>query len=159
MFWLIYCVSFAHLVESTVDIPEGAGSSPASTLLFYNLLVMPPLKSQIKTLFLQEMFARGILTIGSHNMSFSHTDDDLDQLFSAYNEVIPMLVEGVRHNKLESMLRCQPLQPLFKVRWFAEIRFTIRKHPLMISGMIPGSGMRAKPGWQLWKFLFGLTHL
>ena len=71
---------------------------------------------QIKTLFLQEMFARGILTIGTHNMSFSHTDADLDQLFNAYNEVIPMLVEGVRHNKLESMLRCQPLQPLFKVR-------------------------------------------
>jgi len=30
--------------------------------------------------------------------------------------VIPMLVDGVRRNKLESMLRCQPLQPLFKVR-------------------------------------------
>ena len=71
---------------------------------------------QIKTLFLQEMFARGILTIGSHNMSFSHSDADLAKLFSAYNEVIPMLVEGVRQNKLESMLRCQPLQPLFKVR-------------------------------------------
>lgn len=71
---------------------------------------------QIKTLFLQEMFARGILTIGTHNMSFSHTDEDLDQLFNAYNEVIPMLVDGVRHNKLKSMLRCQPLQPLFKVR-------------------------------------------
>lgn len=71
---------------------------------------------QIKTLFLQEMFARGILTIGSHNMSFSHSDADLDQLFRAYDEVIPMLVEGVRRNKLESMLRCQPLQPLFKVR-------------------------------------------
>lgn len=71
---------------------------------------------QIKTLFLQEMFARGILTIGSHNMSYSHSDVDLSQLFSAYDEVIPMLVEGVRRNKLESMLRCQPLQPLFRVR-------------------------------------------
>ena len=71
---------------------------------------------QIKTLFLQEMFARGILTIGSHNMSFSHSDADLAKLFSAYDEVIPMLVEGVRQNKLESMLRCQPLQSLFKVR-------------------------------------------
>ena len=71
---------------------------------------------QIKTLFLQEMFARGILTIGSHNMSYSHSDTDLEKLFRAYDEVIPMLVEGVRQNKLESMLHCQPLQPLFKVR-------------------------------------------
>lgn len=71
---------------------------------------------QIKTLFLQEMFSRGILTIGSHIMSYSHKDVDLDKLFSAYDEVIPMLVEGVRGNKLESMLRCKPLKPLFKVR-------------------------------------------
>lgn len=71
---------------------------------------------QIKTLFLQEMFARGILTIGSHNMSYSHSDADLDRLFGAYDEVVPMLAEGVRGNKLESMLRCQPLEPLFKVR-------------------------------------------
>lgn len=71
---------------------------------------------QIKTLFMQEMLARGILTIGTHNMSFSHSDADLDRLFNAYDDVIPMLAEGVRQNKLESMLRCQPLQPLFKVR-------------------------------------------
>lgn len=71
---------------------------------------------QIKTLFLQEMFARGILTLGTHNMSYSHTNSDLDQLFNAYSEVIPLLVKGVRENKLESMLRCKPLEPLFKVR-------------------------------------------
>ncbi|MEW6165099.1 MAG: aminotransferase class III-fold pyridoxal phosphate-dependent enzyme [Pseudomonadota bacterium] len=71
---------------------------------------------QIKTLFLQEMFARGILTIGSHNMSYSHSDADLDKLLSAYGEVIPLLTEAVRHKKLEALLRCEPLQPLFKVR-------------------------------------------
>ncbi len=71
---------------------------------------------QIKTLFLQEMFARGILTIGTHNVSYSHSDADLNKLFSAYGEVIPLLTEAVRSKKLETMLRCEPLQPLFKVR-------------------------------------------
>lgn len=71
---------------------------------------------QIKTLFLQEMFARGILTIGTHNLSYSHSDADLDTLFSVYGEVIPLLVKAVRHQRLESMLRCEPLQPLFRVR-------------------------------------------
>ncbi len=71
---------------------------------------------QIKTLFMQEILARGVLTLGTHNMSYSHSDADLDKLFDAYDEVIPLLVEGVRRNKLETMLRCQPLQPLFKVR-------------------------------------------
>jgi glutamate-1-semialdehyde 2,1-aminomutase len=71
---------------------------------------------QIKTLFLQEMFARGILTIGTHNVSYSHSDADLNKLFSTYGEVIPLLTEAVRSKKLESMLRCEPLKSLFKVR-------------------------------------------
>lgn len=71
---------------------------------------------EIKTLFLQEMFVRGILTIGSHNMSYSHSDADLNMLLTAYREVIPMLVDAVRNRKLETMLRCESLQPLFKVR-------------------------------------------
>ncbi|WP_368655546.1 aminotransferase class III-fold pyridoxal phosphate-dependent enzyme [Castellaniella ginsengisoli] len=71
---------------------------------------------QIKTLFLQEMFARGILTIGTHNMSYSHTDADVQKLLQAYREVVPILVSAVRRGKLEAMLRCKPLEPLFKVR-------------------------------------------
>ena len=71
---------------------------------------------QIKTLFMQEMLARGILTFGTHNMSYSHSDGDLGKLFSAYDKVIPMLVTAVNERSLEKMLHCQPLEPLFKVR-------------------------------------------
>ena len=71
---------------------------------------------QIKTLFLQEMFARGLLTIGTHNMSYSHSNEDLRQLLQAYREVVPMLAEVVRRGTLELALRCDPLEPLFKVR-------------------------------------------
>ena len=71
---------------------------------------------QIKTLFLQEMFARGILTLGTHNMCFSHSDADVARILSAYEEVIRILVDGVRTNTLESLTRCRPLQPLFKIR-------------------------------------------
>lgn len=71
---------------------------------------------QIKTLFMQEMLARGILTFGTHNLSYAHSDTDLVKIFSAYDGVVPMLVDAVRNGKLEIMLRCAPLQPLFKVR-------------------------------------------
>ena len=71
---------------------------------------------EIKTLFLQEMFARGVLTIGTHNLSFSHSDEDIDRLMAAYADVIPILVDCVRQKTLESVLRCSPLQPLFKLR-------------------------------------------
>jgi glutamate-1-semialdehyde 2,1-aminomutase len=71
---------------------------------------------QILTLLMQEMLAHGILTFGSHNMSYSHSDDDLERLFAAYDRTLPRLVEAVRDGTLESMLTCQPLEPLFKVR-------------------------------------------
>ena len=70
----------------------------------------------MKTLFMQEMLARGILTFGTHNMSYSHTDADVAKLVAAYSEVLPLLGDAVRSGKLFEMLRCEPLQPLFKVR-------------------------------------------
>jgi glutamate-1-semialdehyde 2,1-aminomutase len=65
---------------------------------------------------MQEMFARGILTLGTHNMSYSHSDQDLDKLFVTYREVIPLLVKAIKEKSLEEMLHCQVLKPLFKVR-------------------------------------------
>lgn len=71
---------------------------------------------QIKTLFLQEVFARGILTLGTHNLSYAHANADIDRLLSVYDEVFPILHEAIDGGKLEKLLRCTPLQPLFKVR-------------------------------------------
>lgn len=71
---------------------------------------------QVRTLFLQEMFARGVLILGSHNMSFAHSDEDIAQLHDAYNEVFPILRRAVAEETLESELRCETLKPLFKVR-------------------------------------------
>lgn len=71
---------------------------------------------QIKTLFLQEMFARGVLTLGSHNMSYAHTDADVAQLLGAYDAVFPLLRQAIDAGTLEANLRCAALEPLFKVR-------------------------------------------
>jgi glutamate-1-semialdehyde 2,1-aminomutase len=70
----------------------------------------------VKTLFLQEMFARGILTLATHNMSFAHSAADVRQLLDAYDEVIPILQDAVENRTLAQRLRCEPLAPLFKVR-------------------------------------------
>ncbi|MFQ3543030.1 aminotransferase class III-fold pyridoxal phosphate-dependent enzyme [Halobacillus rhizosphaerae] len=71
---------------------------------------------EIKTLFLQEMFKRGILTVGTHNLSYSHSDQDIKKLIDAYEEVLPLIKAAVVNNKLDQLLTCKPLQPLFKVR-------------------------------------------
>jgi glutamate-1-semialdehyde 2,1-aminomutase len=70
---------------------------------------------QIKTLYLQEMFARGILTLGTHNMSYAHSDEDVQRLLDAYDEVLEILKAAVG-GKLEQLLVCKPLEPLFKIR-------------------------------------------
>ncbi len=71
---------------------------------------------QIKTLFMQEMLARGILTYGTHNLNYAHTEDDIDTVLAAYREVLPMLTDAVENGSLDSMLTCEPLVPLFKIR-------------------------------------------
>jgi glutamate-1-semialdehyde 2,1-aminomutase len=72
---------------------------------------------ELKTLFMQEMLQRGFLTLGTHNMSYGHQDEDIENLVAAYDRVIPMLVESGKSSKwLHSLLHCAPLEPLFRVR-------------------------------------------
>lgn len=70
----------------------------------------------IKTLFLQEVFSRGFLIIGTHNLCYAHTDSDLGRLLTAYDEVFPLLRSAVDGRNLEQVLRCQKLEPVFTVR-------------------------------------------
>lgn len=70
----------------------------------------------IRTLLLQEMFSRGILTLGSHNMSYSHSPDDVEKLLTVYDAVLPLIGAAVADKTLEKDLRCDPLVPLFQIR-------------------------------------------
>lgn len=70
----------------------------------------------IKTLYMQEMLKRGILTLGGHETTYAHTDADIDSLLKAYSDVMPILKDAIKNNKVVEMLDCEPLVPLFKVR-------------------------------------------
>ncbi len=71
---------------------------------------------ELKTLYLQEMFARGILINATHNISYAHSDADIERLLTAYDEILPLLRDTDTQGDLSERLQCQPLQPLFKVR-------------------------------------------
>ena len=71
---------------------------------------------EVKTFFLQEMFQRGILTLGAHNLSFSHTKSDIDQLLLVYDEVLPLIKEKIQNSNLIEAISGDILEPLFKVR-------------------------------------------
>ncbi|WP_413173373.1 aminotransferase class III-fold pyridoxal phosphate-dependent enzyme [Anabaena azotica] len=91
-----------------------SGHPTWSFILINNLEVYTQL--QIKTLFLQEVFKRGILTLGSHNISYAHNDVEVERLLAVYGEVFPILKDAVDNCLLEKYLQCQTLEPLFKVR-------------------------------------------
>ena len=71
---------------------------------------------EIKTLFLQEMFKRGILTLGSHNISFSHSKDMVDHLIEVYAEVLPIIEKNLNNQTLLENIQGDILKPLFKIR-------------------------------------------
>jgi len=69
-----------------------------------------------KTFYLQEMFAAGILIIGSHNLSYAHTSKEIDSLLSVYEHFFNKLKKAIENKTLETLLLVKPLLPLFKVR-------------------------------------------
>jgi glutamate-1-semialdehyde 2,1-aminomutase len=71
---------------------------------------------ELKTLLLQELFLRGILSFGTHNLSFAHSDADISRLLTVYDEVLPLLGAAAHDGRIGELLRCKPLEPLFKVR-------------------------------------------
>ena len=71
---------------------------------------------EIKTFFLQEMLKQGVLTLGAHNLSFSHTKKDIAKLIKVYQEVLPLIKQHVRKGTLIETIKGDILQPLFKVR-------------------------------------------
>ena len=71
---------------------------------------------EIKTLWMQELLQRGVLSVGTHNVSYAHTEADVARLLDVYDEVLPMIGKALDSGTLRQTLRCEPLAPLFKVR-------------------------------------------
>jgi glutamate-1-semialdehyde 2,1-aminomutase len=72
--------------------------------------------SKAKTLFLQEMFFRGILILGSHNITLSHDKDSISRIQSAYREVLSLIQKAEISDTYQDHLLVEPLKPLFRVR-------------------------------------------
>ena len=70
---------------------------------------------ELKTLLLQEMFSQGILNLGVHNISYAHTKTMVQKLINGY-DVFFAKVEECSRSGIDSLLKCESLEPLFKVR-------------------------------------------
>ena len=71
---------------------------------------------EIKTFIQQNVLATGILWYGQHNISYVHTQGDLDKLLNVYKKVFPELKRLLEENKLRQSLKGRPITNVFKVR-------------------------------------------
>ncbi|MFO7523912.1 MAG: aminotransferase class III-fold pyridoxal phosphate-dependent enzyme [Ignavibacteriaceae bacterium] len=82
------------------------------TIITFDASVGNPL--EMKSLVQQEMIKRGILWGGFHNMSFSHSDEDVEYILKVYNEVLPILKQAVDEKNVIGYLRGEPVEPVFR---------------------------------------------
>jgi len=113
----------ASLVEGVTQRIEAHGVGHIASVSghpswsFLNLRDVEPYTMwEIKTLYMQEMFARDILAYGTHDMSYAHQPADVATLLAAYDEVFPLIKSAVDDRRMGELLRCEPLKPLFRVR-------------------------------------------
>ena len=71
---------------------------------------------ELKTLFIQEVVKRGFYTLGTHNISYAHNEDDIQKLLEVYAIVFKKLKEAVELSNVKDQLECEVLVPLFQVR-------------------------------------------
>jgi len=70
----------------------------------------------LKTLLMQELHQAGFLSVGTHNISFAHSEADVAGLLAAYADILPRVAHHARNGTLRDALRCNPLVPLFRLR-------------------------------------------
>jgi glutamate-1-semialdehyde 2,1-aminomutase len=71
---------------------------------------------EIRTLFMQETFKRGLLILSTHNVTLAHTSKYRREVIEIYQEVTQLIADALKAEKIRQLLEVEPLKPLFKVR-------------------------------------------
>ena len=82
------------------------------TMLTFDPAINDPLA--LKSLLQQEFFKRGILWSGFHNISYSHTDEDIEYTLEAYREVLIYAKRAVQEDIVQSSLCGEVVEPVFR---------------------------------------------
>ncbi len=82
------------------------------TIITFDAFAGNPL--EMKSLVQQEMIKRGILWGGFHNMSYSHSDKDVEYTIQVYKEVLPILKKAVEEKNVAGCLKGEPVEPVFR---------------------------------------------
>lgn len=71
---------------------------------------------KLKTLFLQEMFKNGVIVLSTHNVNLAMKEKQLKLISQAQRKALEVISIAINESRVEELLECTPLEPLFKVR-------------------------------------------
>ena len=69
---------------------------------------------EVKAFVQQELFKRGIMWSGFHNMCFSHSDEDIARTLAAYGEVLALLKSAIETGDVAHRLEGEPVEAVFR---------------------------------------------
>lgn len=99
------------LKELDIDFVSISGY-PFRTIVNFDAKVGNPLL--MKSYVQQELIKRGILWSGFHNLSYSHSDEDINYTLGAYKEVLGLLKDKIIDSSLENCLLGKSIEPVFR---------------------------------------------
>jgi len=73
-------------------------------------------KAEIRTLLMKELIARGVLTLGSHNVCYAHNEADIQKVLSAYDAALRCLADALGRGRMVEALNGPAIEPVFRVR-------------------------------------------
>ncbi|NUR78419.1 MAG: aminotransferase class III-fold pyridoxal phosphate-dependent enzyme [Thermoleophilia bacterium] len=88
------------------------GLHPRTVLAFYETDGHDPLL--LKSLFQQECIRRGVLFTGGQNISFGHSDADVEHTLRVYRAAFEVLRKGIDDGDPEALLDGAPVEPVFR---------------------------------------------
>ena len=100
-----------HTLSNWIEI----GGKPVLSMLKFNGDATYS-ANEIKSLWQQELIDRGILCLGSHNLSYSHSDEDINRLLEVYDEVFGILKAAVENKTVLEQIHGTPLNPRYAPR-------------------------------------------
>lgn len=72
--------------------------------------------NEIKTFFTQLVFERGLLVLGTHNITLAHNRNIQAKISEIYSDCFSRIHRAIEDDSLRQQLRVTPLEPVFKVR-------------------------------------------
>jgi glutamate-1-semialdehyde-2,1-aminomutase len=99
-------------VHGLEDYTECIGLPPRTVITFKDARGTDSL--ELKTLLQQEAIKRGVLCNGSHNVSYSHSNEDIEKTLQVYDEALQIIASAIAEGNIKKFIQGNIVKPVFR---------------------------------------------